>query len=141
MTTDNTTVSPAKYVIATTVPWEMDEAIERTTEALKVEGFGVLTTIDVQATLKMKIDKDVPGQVILGACNPNLAHRGMEVEPNLGTLLPCNVVVREVSGGTEVAAMEPLVALGMIGNLELDPVAQEAHDRLARVIETLSKSH
>lgn len=131
------TTTPA-YVMTTTLDLPIQDAIDRVTDALADEGFGVLTTIDVKATMKLKLDLDVPGQVILGACNPPLAHRGLTAEPNLGALLPCNVVVREVEDGTEVAAMEPLVALGMIGNEELNPVAQEAHDRLARVIAAIS---
>lgn len=127
-----------RYVMTTTVPWDQDDAIDRVTAALQDEGFGVLTTIDVQATLKAKLDEDVPPQTILGACNPQLAHRGMQAEPHLGALLPCNVVVRQEGGSTVVAAMEPLTALGMISNPGLEPVAQEAHDRLARVIGVLA---
>lgn len=132
-----TTQTPVSYTISTTVPYGYADAIERVTAALQGEGFGVLTTIDVQATLKTKIDVDVDPYIILGACNPQLAHRGMQAEPELGALLPCNVIVREADGVVHVAAMEPLTALGMIGNPQLDPIAQEAHDRLERVIASL----
>lgn len=129
----------SKYVIATRTGWEMQVAIDRATEELSREGFGVLTTIDVQATLKRKLDIDVPAQVILGACNPTLAHAGMEAEPDLGALLPCNVVVRQDGDSVKIAAMEPLVALGMLDSPELAPVAREAHDKLARVIEAIER--
>lgn len=131
------TANTQSYVMTTTVSMSQEDAVERVTDALKEEGFGVLTTIDVQATLKAKLDEDVPPQVILGACNPQLAHRGLLVEPDLGALLPCNVVVRQQDGATLVTAMEPLTALGMIDNPGLDEVAQEAHERLARVISSL----
>ena len=131
------TAKGQSYVMTTTVPWSQGDAIERVTDALKQEGFGVLTTIDVQATLKAKLDEDVPAQTILGACNPQLAHQGLQVEPDLGALLPCNVVVRQQDGATVITAMEPLTALGMIDNPALDEVAREAHDRLSRVITSL----
>ena len=101
--------------IAVALPWDM--AIARTTEALKAEGFGVLTTIDVQATLRMKLDREFRKYVILGACNPSLADRALQVELEIGLLLPCNVVVYE-NGPTEtvVAAIAPLAALGVVGD-------------------------
>ena len=131
------TATDTRYTISTVVDDSYEDAIERVTEALKEEGFGVLTTIDVKATLKQKIDVDVEPYIILGACNPPLAHRGMQAEPELGALLPCNVLVRQVGDTVHVAAMEPMVALGLIENDELTPVAEEAAARLRRVIESL----
>lgn len=132
------TTGSNSYVMTTTVPLSQEEALERVTDALAQEGFGVLTTIDVQATLKAKLDEDVPAQTILGACNPQLAHRGLQVEPDLGALLPCNVVVRQQDGATVVTAMEPLTALGVIDNSALEQIARDAHERLSRVITSLN---
>jgi len=111
------------------VPYET--AIERATEALGREGFGVLTTIDVQQTLKKKLDRDFRRYVILGACNPVLADRALRAELEIGLLLPCNVIVYEREPGTStVAAMAPLPAMGLIGNPEVEAVAREADARL-----------
>jgi uncharacterized protein (DUF302 family) len=123
--------------IAVALPW--DAAIARTTEALKAEGFGVLTTIDVQATLRTKLDREFRKYVILGACNPALADRALQAELEIGLLLPCNVIVYE-SGPTEsvVAAMAPLAALGVVGeNPALHAVAVEADARLRRALHSL----
>ena len=105
--------------------------------ALKAEGFGVLTEIDVQATLKAKLGIDRPPYVILGACNPALSHRAIEAEPSVGALLPCNVVLREDGGDTIVEAMDPQAALGIVGSPEIEPIAREARERLERAIATL----
>ena len=114
------------------------EAVAQTTDALKAQGFGVLTTIDVQQTLKAKLDRDFRKYVILGACNPPLADRALHTELEVGLLLPCNVIVYETAPGTSVvAAMAPLAALGMIDNPELKGVAQEADKRLRSVLATL----
>jgi uncharacterized protein (DUF302 family) len=123
--------------IAVALPW--DAAIARTTEALKAEGFGVLTTIDVQATLRTKLDREFRKYVILGACNPSLADRALQAELEIGLLLPCNVIVYE-NGPTEtvVAAMAPLAALGVVGeNSALHAVAVEADARLRRALQSL----
>ena len=123
--------------IAVALSWDM--AIARTTEALKAEGFGVLTTIDVQATLRTKLDREFRRYVILGACNPSLADRALQVELEIGLLLPCNVVVYE-NGPTEtvVAAIAPLAALGVVGdNPALQAVAVEANARLRRVLHSI----
>ena len=119
------------------IPYE--EALERTTGALKKEGFGVLTTIDVRQTLKQKLDKDFRKYIILGACNPPLAHRAFEAELEIGLLLPCNVVVYETeSGRSAVSAMAPIAAMGMVGgNPALKDVAREADERLRRALTAL----
>ena len=116
------------------------DAVARTTESLKTQGFGVLTTIDVQQTLKAKLDRDFRKYVILGACNPPLADQALRAELEVGLLLPCNVIVYETGPGTSVvAAMAPMAALGMIDNQELVTVAREADQRLRRVLTTLEK--
>ena len=125
------------YAITRGVDGAFAAVVERVTAALKEEGFGILTTIDVQATLKAKLDQDVPAYVILGACNPQLASRGLELEPDLGVLLPCNVVVREATGGVVVAAMEPLAALALAGNEAVAPLAAEARERIERAVRSL----
>jgi len=115
-----------------------DGAVRKITEALMTEGFGVLTEIDVRQTLKKKLDVDFRRYVIFGACNPTLAGRALEVEPQIGLLLPCNVVVQEApGGGTTVSIADPRVMFQLVGNPALEPVVKEAEARLRRVIETL----
>lgn len=118
------------------VPYE--QAVQKSTDALKVEGFGVLTQIDVKATLKQKINADFRRYVILGACNPSLAHRALSANLNVGLLLPCNVTVYEEGDGSVVTAVDPMEMLGV---LKEDPVAHEvaveARTRLQRVIASL----
>lgn len=114
-----------------------DEAIARVKELLKEEGFGVLTEIDVKRTLKEKIDKDVEPYIILGACNPKLAARSLEAEPDIGLLLPCNVVVAKTAAGTRVGIANPASFVEFTGNPALDAVAGEANERLRRVMEKL----
>jgi uncharacterized protein (DUF302 family) len=118
------------------VPYE--EAVERVTAALKEEGFGVLTEIDVKATLKKKLDADFRKYAILGACNPPLAHRALNTELEIGLLLPCNVIVYEEDGGSVVSIVDPLSMLGVVQSPELQPVADEAGARLERVARTLA---
>jgi uncharacterized protein (DUF302 family) len=126
------------YAIGTEVEMSYDDAVERVTAALKDEGFGVLTTIDVQKTLKEKIDVDRPRYVILGACNPTFAHQALEAEPEIGVLLPCNVVVYEQDGKTKVVAMDPEAALKLSGNPDVEPLAREVRERIERVIKSLA---
>jgi len=116
-----------------------EAAVERTKAALKEEGFGVLTEIDVKATLKEKLDADFRKYVILGACNPSLAHQALNTELEIGLLLPCNVIVHEEDGGSVVSIVDPIAMLGVVENPDLEPVAQEARTRLQRVVEALDK--
>jgi uncharacterized protein (DUF302 family) len=114
-----------------------DAAVERVTAALKDEGFGVLTTIDVKATMKEKLDVDFKSYVILGACNPNLAHQALTMDDTIGLLLPCNVVVAETADGSEVAIARPRAMLSVAGEESMGDFADEAEARLSRVIEAL----
>ena len=130
-----------RYGLKVTVPVAYDEAVVQATDALKAQGFGVLTTIDVQHTLKAKLQRDFRKYVILGACNPPLASRALDAELDVGLLLPCNVVVyEETPTATVVAAMAPLAALGIVGeNPQLASVAREADERLRRALGALEK--
>lgn len=115
-----------------------ENALNWVTEALKVEGFGVLTEIDVKETMKKKLDVDFPPYKILGACNPSLAHRALTIAPEVGLLLPCNVTVRQLEdGASEVSLVDPLVMLGVIANPGLREVAEDARARLERVAAAL----
>lgn len=135
-------VQTTRYGIGATLDLPYDVAVERTREALAKEGFGVLTEIDVKATLKKKLDVDVLPYVILGACNPSLAHRALAAERDIGLLLPCNVIVyaTEEPGQSVVAAMDPLEALALTGNDSVRPIAEEARQRLERAIATLERA-
>lgn len=127
------TESRTPYGARVTVTLPFEQAIERTTGLLKEEGFGVLTRIDVQQTLREKLGVEFPRYVILGACNPGLAHRAFQAEPDIGLLLPCNVTVYESGGGTVVGFVDPAAMMQATGNEELRAVATEAGARLARV--------
>lgn len=114
-----------------------ETALPRVVEALKAEGFGVVTEIDVRETMKEKLGVDVTPHTILGACNPELAHAALQVEPDLGVLLPCNVVVYATPRGTRVTAVNAGAMLGMVDNPALDRIAAEVGRRLDRVLESL----
>jgi uncharacterized protein (DUF302 family) len=130
--------STVPYGFAVLVGASIDEAIERTKSALQAEGFGVLTSIDVVDTMKQKLGVEMDPYVILGACNPALAHRALQAEPGLGLLLPCNVTVRESGGQTEVVAVDPEAMLGVAADNEAArSVAAEAAARLRRVVAAL----
>jgi uncharacterized protein (DUF302 family) len=127
------------YFLSKDVKLGYEQALAAVTEALKGEGFGVLTEIDVAATLKKKLDVDFPKYKILGACNPPLALKALTAENQVGVLLPCNVVVQEHRDGrVEVSAMDPVGAMQMIGNKELDAIAADVRARLERVLAKLS---
>jgi uncharacterized protein (DUF302 family) len=126
------------YALTTTVQAPYDDTVEAVREALGEQGFGVLTEIDIKATLKKKLDVDVPAQVILGACRPPLAHAALQAEPSIGLLLPCNVVVRETTDGTVVEAVDPQTMVAMTDNERLQPVADEAKERLEKALASLS---
>lgn len=130
-----------RYAIGTTVDLPYDRAVERMREELAREGFGVLTEIDVAATLKKKLDVDFRSYIILGACNPPLAHRALTAEREIGVLLPCNVVVyaADERGKSVVEAMDPVAALDLSGNEEIRPIASEVRTRLERVLAAVSR--
>lgn len=117
------------------VPYE--KAVEKVTDELKKEGFGVLTSIDVKDTLKKKIDVDFRKYVILGACNPPLAHKALESEKQLGLLLPCNVIVYENNGGSTVAFFDPMIMTQLVDNEKLKIVAEEVQSKMKRVFEAV----
>ena len=124
-----------KYAFGKTTSLPHDEAIARVTQELAKEGFGGLTEIDVAATMKKKLGLDMPPYRILGACNPQFAHRALEAEPQIGALLPCNVVVRtDGTGATVVEIMDPDTVLGLVGRPEITPIAIEVRSRLERVL-------
>ncbi len=125
------------YTFGTRLAGTVAAARPRVEAALKAEGFGVLTEIDVQATVKAKLGVDRAPYVILGACNPALSHRAIEAEPSVGALLPCNVVLREDGADTIVEAMDPQAALGIVAAPEMESIAREARERLVRAIQSL----
>lgn len=127
-----------EYSLAIDVDRDFDDVLASTRQALADEGFGVLTEIDVKATMKAKLDVDREEYVILGACNPPLAHKALEAEPELGVLLPCNVVVYRADGRTRVSAVAAEQMLGMVGNQALEPVATEVAGRLRRVLDAIA---
>ena len=128
-----------RYALVKELPgMEYDDAVVRATASLAEEGFGVLTEIDVKATLKKKLDVDFKRYVILGACNPQLAHRAMTGEPFIGVLLPCNVLVMErEGGGSIVAAFKPTAGFSLVDNPDVAPIAEEVESRLRRVLDRL----
>lgn len=126
-----------KYGFSKTTDYSFDQAIVKVTEELKKEGFGVLTSIDVKDTLKKKIDVDFKKYTILGACNPKLAHGALQVEEELGLLLPCNVIVYEKNDKTVVSIFDPIVMTTVVENPEMKPVAEEVKNKLQRVLEAV----
>lgn len=126
------------YYFAKTLPGSFDDAVARTTAALKEEGFGVITSIDLRETFKRKLGVEFRPYTILGACNPNLAFEALKLEDKVGTMLPCNVIVQEVgSGQIEVAAIDPVASMQAIGNPELAKKAQAVRQKLQRAIDRL----
>jgi uncharacterized protein (DUF302 family) len=127
-----------KYYFEKTLTCSLDEAIERVTEELKKEGFGILTEIDVQATLKKKLDVDFKEYRILGACNPAFAYKALQFEDKIGTMLPCNVIVQQISDTqTEIAAVNPTASMQAVGNEKLASVASEVQQKLKQVIDNV----
>lgn len=113
---------------------DIADADARTRKALAAHGFGILTEIDVQATMKKKLDAVMPAYLILGACNPKMAHQAIGIEPRVGAMLPCNVILREVEGGVEVSAIDPVASMQAIDNAELTAVAGHVRDLLAKAV-------
>ncbi|MFO8047286.1 MAG: DUF302 domain-containing protein [Halomonas sp.] len=114
-----------------------EDVNKRTRKALTDHGFGVLTEIDVKATMKKKLEKDMPAYLILGACNPGMAWEAIGVEARVGAMLPCNVILREVPEGVEVSAVDPVVSMSAIDNDELKPIAGKVRDMLYEVVQTI----
>jgi uncharacterized protein (DUF302 family) len=124
------------YYFSKTVRMGFDEAVSRITQALKKEGFGILTDIDVKNTLKKKLDVDFRNYRILGACNPPFAHKALQAEDKIGTMLPCNVIVQEtVDGGVEIAAIDPIASMQAINNPELQEVAETIGQKLKNIVQ------
>ena len=123
------------YTLSTTTELGFTDAVERVRAELKEDGFGVLCEIDVQATLHEKLGAETEPYVILGACNPSLAHQALSLEPELGVLLPCNVVIYQRNGKTYISAVDAERMLSIVGNEELQPVAAQVRDRLAAVVD------
>ena len=124
----------SKYAFGKTIDAGFEQTIDRVAQALGKEGFGVLSDIDVAATLKKKLGLDVPSYRILGACNPQFAHRALEAEPEIGTLLPCNVVVRKDGSKARVDIMDPLAVMQLVGKPEVARIATEVRGKLERVL-------
>lgn len=135
----NRSGSPSSYTINRVISGiDFDEAVTRTREALSEKGFGVLTEIDVKVTLKKKIDADVDDYLILGACNPRMAHEAMKIEPRVGAMLPCNVIVRSVGEReVEVSAIDPVASMTAIDNDELKAVAAKVRELLRSAVEAI----
>ena len=127
-----------KYYISKTLETTFEQAVDRVTESLKMEGFGVLTEINIHDKLKEKLDVDFRRYKILGACNPAYAYKALQMEDKIGTMLPCNVIVQELGNNEiEVAAVDPMASMMAIENLSLGTIATEIKEKLERVIETL----
>lgn len=126
------------YYFSTTLSKDFDESIEKVTEELKKEGFGILTEIDVKETFKKKLDVDFRKYRILGACNPDMAYKAIQSESHIGTMLPCNVIVQELEDGrTEISAVDPVASMQAVENNQLGSVAKEVRNKLKTVIQNL----
>lgn len=126
------------YYFSKTLPITFDDAVQRTIDALKAEGFGIITEIDVKQTFKQKINVDFRNYRILGACNPTLAHEALQIEDKVGTMLPCNVVVQDAGQDrTEVAAIDPVASMQAINNVDLKRAAEKVRGKLKQVIDRL----
>ena len=123
-----------KYGFSKTVDLSYEQAIEKVTEELKKEGFGVLTTIDVKDTLKKKLNVDFSKYMILGACNPPFAYESLQAEEEVGLLLPCNVIVYEKEGKTRVSVFDPMVMDAVIDNPQIEPIAKKVKEKLQRAL-------
>lgn len=130
-----------RYGMSVTVPLAYEQAVERAREALAAEGFGILAEMDIAATLRKKLDVEFRPYVILGACIPSLAHRALLAEPDIGLLLPCNVIVyaADQPGQSVVAAMDPVEALALTGNDSIRPIAEDVKAKLRRVLEAVER--
>ena len=127
-----------EYYFSKTIKGSFDNAVQKVTEALKAEGFGILTEIDLKATLKKRLDMDFYNYKILGACNPPFAYKALQVEDKIGTMLPCNIIVQErTAGEIEVSAVDPVASMQAIENKQLAGIANEVRSRLKKVIERL----
>ncbi len=125
------------YYFSKALHLSFDEAVSRVTEGLKQEGFGVLTEIDVQATMKKKLDVEMPAHKILGACNPSFAYQALQVEDKIGTMLPCNVIVQQRAEGVEVSVVDPVASMQAIENPDLQGIADQVRAKLKKVIDHL----
>lgn len=126
------------YYFSKTIPLGFDEAVQHTTEALKKEGLGIITEIDVRDTLRKKLGIEFRNYRILGACNPALAHEALQLEDKVGTMLPCNVILQDIGGGrTEVAAIDPVASMQAIDNPRLKQAAERVRAKLQKVVESL----
>lgn len=126
------------YTFTKTIALPMEKAIENVTASLAAQGFGILTTIDVAATLKKKLDVDFRPYVILGACNPGFAYKALQAESHIGTMLPCNVIVQQIDEGrVEVSAVDPIASMQAVNNPGLASIASEVRDRLKQVVDGL----
>ncbi|WP_029134935.1 DUF302 domain-containing protein [Sedimenticola selenatireducens] len=126
------------YHLSKAIQRPFDDAIATVTQALKNEGFGILTEIDVQETLKKKINVDFKGYRILGACNPSLAYEALKLEEKIGTMLPCNVVIQEQADGkVEVSAIDPVASMGTVGNPALTVIAEQVQGKLRKMLDNL----
>ncbi len=132
--------STSSFNLTGTTTLSFDDAVERARGALAAEGFGVLTEIDVQSTLQERLGETTEPYVILGACNPPYAHRALGLEPELGTLLPCNVVVYVADEVTHVSAVDPVALLGLVGRAELEPIAAEIRAKIERAVAAVTSA-